>query len=81
MDKVRCRPKGFAYVTFSSNEEAGKALLELNGQVLAPFPLLHLAAVNSIFRISQISLKKPRPFTIMFFQTYSFLPLGGNKFD
>lgn len=38
MDKVRSRPKGFAYVTFSSNEEAGKALLELNGQVLlTPF--------------------------------------------
>ncbi|CAH8380929.1 unnamed protein product [Eruca vesicaria subsp. sativa] len=32
MDKVRCRPKGFAYVTFSSKEEAHKALLELNGQ-------------------------------------------------
>ena len=33
MDEVRCRPKGFAYVTFSSKEEAAKALLELNGQV------------------------------------------------
>lgn len=37
IDKVKCRPKGFAYVTFSSNEEAAKALLELNGQVKAPF--------------------------------------------
>lgn len=34
-DKVRCRPKGFAYVTFSSKEEADKALLQLNGQVLS----------------------------------------------
>ncbi|KAL1204099.1 Small RNA-binding protein 11 [Cardamine amara subsp. amara] len=34
MDKVRCRPKGFAYITFSSDEEAGKALLELNGQLV-----------------------------------------------
>ncbi|CAH8302626.1 unnamed protein product [Eruca vesicaria subsp. sativa] len=34
MDKVRCRPKGFAYVTFSSKEEADKALLELNGQLV-----------------------------------------------
>jgi cold-inducible RNA-binding protein len=33
MDKIRCRPKGFAYVTFSSKEEAEKALLELNAQV------------------------------------------------
>ncbi|KAG2331886.1 hypothetical protein Bca52824_003066 [Brassica carinata] len=34
MDEVRCRPKGFAYVTFSSKEEAAKALLELNGQLV-----------------------------------------------
>ncbi|VVB01671.1 unnamed protein product [Arabis nemorensis] len=34
VDKVRCRPKGFAYVTFSSNEEATKALLELKGQLV-----------------------------------------------
>ncbi|XP_024016078.1 small RNA-binding protein 11, chloroplastic [Eutrema salsugineum] len=34
MDKVRCRPKGFAYVTFFSKEEAAKALLELNGQLV-----------------------------------------------
>ncbi|KFK38036.1 hypothetical protein AALP_AA3G062000 [Arabis alpina] len=34
MDKVRCRPKGFAYVTFSSHEEATKALLQLNGQLV-----------------------------------------------
>ncbi|CAN6827501.1 unnamed protein product [Brassica oleracea] len=33
-DKVRCRPKGFAYVTFSSKEEADKALLQLNGQLV-----------------------------------------------
>ncbi|CAH2060948.1 unnamed protein product, partial [Thlaspi arvense] len=34
MDKIRCRPKGFAYVTFSSKEDAEKALLELNGQLV-----------------------------------------------
>uniref|UniRef100_A0A1J3G3J9 Cold-inducible RNA-binding protein n=1 Tax=Noccaea caerulescens TaxID=107243 RepID=A0A1J3G3J9_NOCCA len=34
MDKFRCRPKGFAYVKFSSQEEADKALLELNGQLV-----------------------------------------------
>ncbi|KAG2327356.1 hypothetical protein Bca52824_010084 [Brassica carinata] len=34
MDKVRRRPKGFAYVTFSSKEEADKALLQLNGQLV-----------------------------------------------
>ncbi|KAJ0238959.1 hypothetical protein HA466_0234870 [Hirschfeldia incana] len=34
MDKVRCRPKGFAYVTFSSKEEADEALLQLNGQLV-----------------------------------------------
>ncbi|EOA28897.1 hypothetical protein CARUB_v10025143mg [Capsella rubella] len=34
MDKFRRRPKGFAYVTFSSTEEAEKALLELNGQLV-----------------------------------------------
>lgn len=34
MDKVRCRPKGFAYVKFSSKEEADEALLQLNGQLV-----------------------------------------------
>ncbi|CAA7022704.1 unnamed protein product [Microthlaspi erraticum] len=34
MDKFKCRPKGFAYVKFSSREEADKALLELNGQLV-----------------------------------------------
>ncbi|XP_010521637.1 PREDICTED: cold-inducible RNA-binding protein isoform X2 [Tarenaya hassleriana] len=32
MDKVKRRPKGYAYVTFSSEGEAQKALLEMNGQ-------------------------------------------------
>ncbi|KAJ4888457.1 PUA-like domain protein [Raphanus sativus] len=32
MDKIRCRPKEFAYVKFSSKEEADEALLQLNGQ-------------------------------------------------
>ncbi|XP_056855403.1 uncharacterized protein LOC108823421 isoform X3 [Raphanus sativus] len=31
-NRVRCRPKGFAYVKFSSKEEADEALLQLNGQ-------------------------------------------------
>ncbi|CAN8247080.1 unnamed protein product [Cochlearia groenlandica] len=34
MNKAKGRPKGFAYVTFSSKEEADKALLELNGQLV-----------------------------------------------
>ncbi|XP_010417900.1 PREDICTED: cold-inducible RNA-binding protein-like isoform X3 [Camelina sativa] len=34
MDKFKRRPKGIAYVTFSSTEEAEKALLELNGRLV-----------------------------------------------
>ncbi|XP_018435710.2 multiple RNA-binding domain-containing protein 1-like [Raphanus sativus] len=34
MDKIRCRPKEFAYVKFSSKEEADEALLQLNGQLV-----------------------------------------------
>ncbi|XP_056855401.1 uncharacterized protein LOC108823421 isoform X1 [Raphanus sativus] len=32
LSESRCRPKGFAYVKFSSKEEADEALLQLNGQ-------------------------------------------------
>lgn len=33
MDKRKLRPKGFAYVTFTREDEAEKALTEMNGKV------------------------------------------------
>lgn len=33
MDRVSDRSKGFGFVTFASDDEAQKALMELNGQV------------------------------------------------
>ncbi|CAN8257054.1 unnamed protein product [Cochlearia groenlandica] len=34
MDRVSDKSKGFGFVTFASNDEAGKALMEFNGQQL-----------------------------------------------
>ncbi|KAJ7948024.1 putative RNA-binding family protein [Quillaja saponaria] len=34
MDKVRKRSKGFGYVTFGKEEEANKAITDMNGKVL-----------------------------------------------
>ncbi|RVW33329.1 Small RNA-binding protein 11, chloroplastic [Vitis vinifera] len=34
MDKRKLRPKGFAYVTFTREDEAEKALTEMNGKVV-----------------------------------------------
>ncbi|XP_018831241.1 small RNA-binding protein 11, chloroplastic-like [Juglans regia] len=34
MDKVRNRTKGFGYVTFANEDEAQKALMDMNGKVL-----------------------------------------------
>src|SRR5436190_12484267 len=34
MDKISGRPRGFAFVTLSSDEEAQKAIESLNGQVV-----------------------------------------------
>lgn len=34
MDRVSNRSKGFGFVTFASEEEAQKAIIEMNGKVL-----------------------------------------------
>lgn len=48
MDRVSDRSKGFGFVTYASEDEAEKALMEMNGKVslvhflLFPFPFFKL---------------------------------------
>lgn len=54
MDRISDRSKGFGFVTYASEDEAEKALMEMNGKV-SPFPLIYFSSSSNCNAISDFS--------------------------